>query len=124
MCLLFLNMGEGEIMVIMLVTVMFFGSKSIPGIAQSLGKGLRELKDATQDIQREIEKSATAVTKGMEDVTSDLPKTKSAEVAAINAPSVTNDKTSNSAEPSSDQPSDQSPNLPIDQSPPKSFFKP
>ena len=60
--ILFLNMGEGEITLIVLVIILFFGSKSIPTLARGLGKGLREFKDATQGIQREIENSAKEVT--------------------------------------------------------------
>ena len=72
--LLFLNMGEGEMLVIVLVILLFFGSKSIPGIAKSLGKGLRDLKDATQEIQREIENSANSVTKVVDDHVKSIEK--------------------------------------------------
>ncbi len=72
--LLFLNMGEGEMLVIVLVILLFFGSKSIPGIAKSLGKGLRDLKDATQEIQREIENSANSVSKAVDDHVKSIEK--------------------------------------------------
>jgi len=49
-----LFIGGPEIVVIVLVIVMFFGSKKIPEIARGLGQGIRELKNATDDIQREI----------------------------------------------------------------------
>lgn len=42
---------------IMLVILLFFGSKNIPQLARGLGKGIREFKDATSGIQREIEKT-------------------------------------------------------------------
>ena len=42
----------------MFVVVMVFGADKIPGIAKSLGKGMRQLKDATEDIKSEIQKSA------------------------------------------------------------------
>lgn len=54
--LLFLNLGGSEILLILLVILLLFGSKKIPELARGLGKGLREFKDATQSIQREIEK--------------------------------------------------------------------
>ena len=66
-------MGEGEIFLIVLVILMFFGSKSIPTFAKTLGKGLRELKDATQGIQREIENSANSIKKDL-DVTEEVKK--------------------------------------------------
>ena len=37
---------------------MVFGADKIPGIARGLGKGMRQLRDATDDIKREIQKSA------------------------------------------------------------------
>ena len=60
--LLFLNLGFGEVAMIVMVILMFFGSKSIPSLARGLGKGMREFKDAANGIQREIEKSANTVT--------------------------------------------------------------
>ena len=59
MTLLFLNLGGGEVVLILLVVVMFFGSKSIPDLARGLGRGLREIKDATENIKREIEEGAS-----------------------------------------------------------------
>ncbi len=41
-------------MVIMLVAVMFFGKKGIPNVARTMGKGIREFRDASQEIQRDI----------------------------------------------------------------------
>ncbi|WP_424120659.1 Sec-independent protein translocase subunit TatA/TatB [Robiginitalea sp.] len=42
----------------MFIVVMVFGADKIPGIAKGLGKGMRQLKDATDDIKREIHNSA------------------------------------------------------------------
>lgn len=52
--LLFFNISGGELVVIMLVAVMFFGKKGIPNVARTMGKGIRQFRDATQDIQRDI----------------------------------------------------------------------
>jgi len=73
MILLFLNLGGSEVVLIVLVVLLFFGSKNIPSLARGLGKGLRELKDATQGIQREIEKEANSVKKEL-DVTEEVKK--------------------------------------------------
>lgn len=73
MTLLFLNLGGSEVVLIVLVVLLFFGSKNIPNLARGLGKGLRELKDATQGIQREIEKEANTVKKEL-DVTEKVKK--------------------------------------------------
>ena len=53
-----LFISGAEIFFIMFVVVMVFGADKIPGIAKSLGKGMRQLKDATEDIKQEIHKSA------------------------------------------------------------------
>ncbi len=58
---------------------MVFGAKNVPDIAKGLGKGMRQLKDATNDIKTEITKSAerngldTSIT---EDVNEELKKVK------------------------------------------------
>jgi sec-independent protein translocase protein TatA len=53
-----LFISGGEIVVIMLIVVMVFGADKIPEIARGLGKGMRQLKDATNEIKHEIQKSA------------------------------------------------------------------
>lgn len=58
--LLFINSIAGsEIVIILLFVLIFFGAKSIPGMARGLGKGIRQIKDASQDIQDEIRKTST-----------------------------------------------------------------
>lgn len=53
--LLFLeSIGTGELMIILLFVLFFFGSKKIPELARGLGKGMREMKDAVQGIQDDI----------------------------------------------------------------------
>lgn len=61
MTLLFLDLGAGEIFVILLVVLLFFGSKGIPNFARNLGKGIRQFKDATNEIQRDITNSVNDV---------------------------------------------------------------
>lgn len=63
--LLFLNLGGSEVILILLVVLLFFGAKNIPDLARGLGKGLREFREASDGIKREIEKSAEPVTKEM-----------------------------------------------------------
>lgn len=59
--LLFFEIGGGEIFVIMLFVLIFFGANKIPDLARGLGKGLREFKDASQGIRREIEQEASKI---------------------------------------------------------------
>ena len=54
----FLFISGPEIMVILVIVVMLFGAKRIPEIARGLGKGMRQIKDATNDIKKEINESA------------------------------------------------------------------
>tara|TARA_B100000029_G_C16783380_1_gene670161 strand:- start:9 stop:200 length:192 start_codon:yes stop_codon:yes gene_type:complete len=54
-----LFIGGTEIIVILLFIVMFFGSKKIPDLAKGLGKAIREVKDASNDIQKEIRNSTS-----------------------------------------------------------------
>lgn len=54
MSTLYLFIGAPEIFVIMLIVIMVFGADKIPDIARGLGKGMRQVKDATNDIKREI----------------------------------------------------------------------
>ncbi|WP_340065215.1 twin-arginine translocase TatA/TatE family subunit [Ascidiimonas aurantiaca] len=55
---MFLFISGGEILFILLIVVMVFGSDKIPEIARGLGKGMRQLRNATNDIKHEIQKSA------------------------------------------------------------------
>ena len=48
------SIGTGELLLIMLFVLFFFGSKKIPELARGLGKGMREMKDAMQGIQNDI----------------------------------------------------------------------
>lgn len=50
------NIGGSELFFILFMVLMFFGSKKIPELARGLGKGLREMKDAANGIEREIKK--------------------------------------------------------------------
>ena len=52
------GIGGGEMFLIIVVVLMLFGSDKIPEIARGLGKGMQQLKDATNDIKSEIHKSA------------------------------------------------------------------
>ena len=53
-----LFIGAPEILIVLLLVVMLFGADKIPEIARGLGKGMRQMKNATNDIKREIQDSA------------------------------------------------------------------
>jgi sec-independent protein translocase protein TatA len=48
------NFGMGELLVILVVVLLLFGSKKIPEIAQGLGKGIREFKKSVNDVKEQI----------------------------------------------------------------------
>jgi sec-independent protein translocase protein TatA len=58
---MFGNLGGGEVLVILVFILIFFGPKKIPEIAQGLGKGIREFKKATRDIQDAVENEVKEV---------------------------------------------------------------
>lgn len=67
--LLFLNfLGTGEFVLIAFVFLLLFGPEKIPGIARSVGQGIRKVKDASNDIKREINESS----QGIDSVTSEM----------------------------------------------------
>ena len=58
MIILPLFISGAEIAFIMFILVMVFGADKIPDIARGLGKGMRTLRNASNDIKSEIQKSA------------------------------------------------------------------
>ncbi len=54
------GIGGGEMIFIIFIALMLFGSDKIPAIARTMGKGMAQLKNATNEIKSEISKSAEA----------------------------------------------------------------
>jgi sec-independent protein translocase protein TatA len=52
------GIGGGELIFIIFIALMLFGSDKIPEIARTMGKIMAQLKNATNDIKSEIQKSA------------------------------------------------------------------
>jgi sec-independent protein translocase protein TatA len=60
--LLFLNdIAGSEVLLILVFILIFFGSKSIPGIAKTFGKTMYQIKQASSDLQDEIKKSGVDI---------------------------------------------------------------
>jgi len=74
----FLFIGTPEVFVIMLIVVMVFGADKIPEIARGLGKGMRQIKDATNDIKKEINDSSK-----LKDFNTDITKDITKEVNGV-----------------------------------------
>ncbi len=49
------GIGSTELLVILFIILLVFGSKKLPELAQGLGRGIREFKKATNDIQEELD---------------------------------------------------------------------
>lgn len=51
------GMGPWELLLVFLAILLLFGAKRLPGIAQGLGKGIKEFKSAMKDTTNEIKGS-------------------------------------------------------------------
>ena len=51
------NLGGTEIILIVFVVLLLFGGKKIPELMRGLGRGVREFKDAKDNVRRELEES-------------------------------------------------------------------
>lgn len=65
MVLILNDISGSEILLILVFVLMFFGSKSIPGLARTLGRTIRQIKDASAEIQGDIRKSGDEMKKDM-----------------------------------------------------------
>ncbi|WP_231458885.1 MULTISPECIES: twin-arginine translocase TatA/TatE family subunit [unclassified Pedobacter] len=54
-------MGGSEIVLILVVVLLLFGGKKLPELARGLGKGIREFKDASDGVKREIHRNINAM---------------------------------------------------------------
>ncbi|NIA28615.1 MAG: twin-arginine translocase TatA/TatE family subunit [Calditrichaeota bacterium] len=52
---MFPAIGMPEMLVIMLVILLLFGSKRLPDLARGIGKSMREFKKAADDVKKEID---------------------------------------------------------------------
>ena len=69
------GIGGGELVFILFIVLMLFGSDKVPEIARTMGKAMAQLKNATNDIKSEIQKGAEANgldTKSLTDITGNI----------------------------------------------------
>ncbi|MFN1833771.1 twin-arginine translocase TatA/TatE family subunit [Balneola sp. MJW-20] len=52
------SIGAPEILIVAVIILLLFGAKRIPELARGLGQGIKEFKDASNDIKKEIEDSS------------------------------------------------------------------
>ena len=55
---MYLFISGAEIFVILVIVVMLFGADKLPELARGLGKGMQQLKSATNEVKKEITESA------------------------------------------------------------------
>jgi sec-independent protein translocase protein TatA len=48
------SIGPTELIIIFVIILLIFGGKKLPELARGLGKGIREFKRATKDVEDEI----------------------------------------------------------------------
>lgn len=57
------GLGTQEIIIVAVVALILFGPKKIPELMQGLGKGIREFKKASNDIEKDIKGAVNNETK-------------------------------------------------------------
>ena len=50
-------------MIILFVILLLFGAKKIPDLARGFGRGIREFKDATKEIKKEVDEASKEIDK-------------------------------------------------------------
>jgi sec-independent protein translocase protein TatA len=60
--LLFLNLGTQEVILIVFAVLLLFGGQKLPELSRGLGKGIREFKDASDGVKREINRNINELT--------------------------------------------------------------
>ncbi|MBC7919981.1 MAG: twin-arginine translocase TatA/TatE family subunit [Ferruginibacter sp.] len=48
------SLGGSEMLLIFLALLLLFGAKKIPELARGLGKGIRDFKEASKEVQSEL----------------------------------------------------------------------
>ena len=82
MTLAFLNIGTQEMVLIIIVILMLFGGKKLPELARGLGRGIREFKDASEGIKKEISDQINNFEKDLDVTVEEKPKTPYAQAPA------------------------------------------
>ena len=66
--------GGAEIVIIFLLILLLFGADSIPGIAKTFGKGMREFRNASDGIKREFENHSDGLADDIKKVSDKIKK--------------------------------------------------
>lgn len=75
------GIGGGELIFIIFIALMLFGSDKLPDIARTLAKGMAQVKNATNEIKSEIQKEVKA--NGIDTSIKELNETFTTEVSKV-----------------------------------------
>jgi len=76
---MFLFISYSELFVVFFVMLLIFGPEKLPEIARNLGKGIRQLRDASNNVKKEIIKETQKAgldTEAIEKLKKDIKDTK------------------------------------------------
>lgn len=59
----FMGLGAQEIILIVIAVLVLFGAKKIPEFMKGLGQGIREFKNASNNVRNEIEREVDQASK-------------------------------------------------------------
>ena len=65
-----------ELVFVFFIILLVFGADKVPDIARTLGKGMRQVRNATQDIKDEIQKSAEKLGLDAKQIEQDIKEVK------------------------------------------------
>jgi sec-independent protein translocase protein TatA len=54
------GLGMPEVILVLAVVLILFGAKKLPELARGMGKGIKEFKNATREIQDDLEQAMDA----------------------------------------------------------------
>lgn len=80
-------MGTLEIAFIFVIYLLLFGAKGIPSLAQTLGKAVRQFREASSDIQREMMNTGREISQEMNRVKDQVESSSLPTTAVNEAPS-------------------------------------
>ncbi len=66
MTILFIS--GGEIVFILLIILLLFGADKLPEIARMAGKGIKQFKDAAEDIKKEVTKEESEIVEDLKEI--------------------------------------------------------
>jgi sec-independent protein translocase protein TatA len=67
-----LFIGGPELIFVLFIVLLLFGSKKLPEVARMMGKGMREFRRATDEIKKEINDESKEITDDFKNLKNNL----------------------------------------------------